>query len=56
MFSNGRYMTKCHSFLHDDDNDDAKAIAENSRAKNAVDSLFTGCRSYEYYMHKMRPL
>ena len=39
MFSNDRDMTKCHRFLHDD-NDDTKAIAipqvfsENRRAKN----------------------
>ena len=38
MFINGGDMTKCRSFLHDDDKADAKAIAiprvfsENSRA------------------------
>ena len=27
IFSNNRNITKCQSLLHDDDNDDAKAIA-----------------------------
>ena len=39
IFSNNRDIIKCYSFLHHDDNNDAKAIAsspvfsENSRAK-----------------------
>ena len=30
IFSNHKDITKCQSFLHDDDNDDAKAIDDNT--------------------------